>query len=81
MLDIGHFKPLNDTSGHDAGDALLRELAGLLMARVREGDIACRYGGEEFVLIMPEAPLELTQRRAEELRRRCANSTCRTEVG
>ena len=68
MLDIDHFKPLNDSSGHDAGDALLRELAGLLMARVREGDIACRYGGEEFVLIMPEAPLKLARRRAEDLR-------------
>jgi len=68
MLDIDHFKPLNDSRGHDAGDALLRELGGLLMARVREGDIACRYGGEEFVLILPEAPLELARRRAEELR-------------
>jgi diguanylate cyclase (GGDEF)-like protein len=68
MLDIDHFKPLNDSSGHDAGDALLRELASLLMARVREGDIACRYGGEEFVLIMPEAPLKLARRRAEDLR-------------
>ncbi len=68
MLDIDHFKPLNDSHGHDAGDALLRELGGLLMARVREGDIACRYGGEEFVLILPEAPLEFARRRAEELR-------------
>ena len=68
MLDIDHFKPLNDSRGHDAGDALLRELGGLLMARVREGDIACRYGGEEFVLILPEAPLEFARRRAEELR-------------
>jgi diguanylate cyclase (GGDEF)-like protein/PAS domain S-box-containing protein len=68
MLDIDHFKPLNDSCGHDAGDAVLRELAGVLKSRVREGDIACRYGGEEFVLILPEAPLELALRRAEELR-------------
>jgi diguanylate cyclase (GGDEF)-like protein/PAS domain S-box-containing protein len=68
MLDIDHFKPLNDARGHDAGDAVLRELADVLRSRVREGDIACRYGGEEFVLILPEAPLELVQRRAEELR-------------
>jgi diguanylate cyclase (GGDEF)-like protein/PAS domain S-box-containing protein len=68
MLDIDHFKALNDSCGHEAGDALLRELASFLKARVREGDIACRYGGEEFVLILPEAPLELTRRRAEELR-------------
>jgi diguanylate cyclase (GGDEF)-like protein/PAS domain S-box-containing protein len=68
MLDLDHFKPLNDSCGHDAGDELLRELAGLLKSRVRDGDIACRYGGEEFVLILPEAPMELAQRRAEELR-------------
>ncbi len=68
MLDLDHFKPLNDSCGHDAGDAVLRELAGVLKSSVREGDIACRYGGEEFVLILPEAPLELALRRAEELR-------------
>src|SRR2546427_12231431 len=70
MLDIDHFKPLNDSCGHDAGDALLRELGGLLMARVREGDIACRYGGEEFVLILPEASLELARPPADGLRQR-----------
>src|SRR5262249_40067864 len=68
MLDIDHFKSLNDASGHEAGDALLRELAGALKARVREGDIACRFGGEEFVLILPEASLELATRRALELK-------------
>lgn len=68
MLDIDHFKPFNDSYGHDTGDAVLRELADLLKQRVREGDVACRYGGEEFILILPEATLELTQRRAEELR-------------
>jgi diguanylate cyclase (GGDEF)-like protein/PAS domain S-box-containing protein len=68
MLDMDHFKSLNDANGHEAGDALLRELAGALKARVREGDIACRFGGEEFVLILPEAPLELATRRAEDLR-------------
>jgi len=68
LLDLDHFKPLNDSCGHDAGDALLRELAGVLKSRVRDGDIACRYGGEEFVLILPEASLELARRRAEELR-------------
>jgi len=68
LLDLDHFKPLNDSWGHDAGDALLRELAGVLKSRVRDGDIACRYGGEEFVLILPEASLELARRRAEELR-------------
>lgn len=68
MLDIDHFKSLNDSCGHDAGDALLRALAGLLRTRVREGDIACRFGGEEFILILPEAPLDLARHRAEEIR-------------
>ncbi len=68
MLDIDHFKSLNDSCGHDAGDALLRALAGLLRTRVREGDIACRFGGEEFILILPEAALDLARHRAEEIR-------------
>jgi diguanylate cyclase (GGDEF)-like protein/PAS domain S-box-containing protein len=68
MLDIDHFKAFNDAYGHDAGDTLLRELGGLLKRMVREGDVACRYGGEEFVLILPEASLELARGRAEALR-------------
>jgi diguanylate cyclase (GGDEF)-like protein len=68
MLDIDHFKSFNDTHGHAAGDALLRELGRFLQSRVRMEDVACRYGGEEFILIMPEASLEVAQRRAEQLR-------------
>jgi diguanylate cyclase (GGDEF)-like protein len=68
VLDIDRFKPFNDTHGHDAGDAVLRELGGLLNTNSRGGDIACRFGGEEFVLILPEADLEDTRRRAEQLR-------------
>jgi diguanylate cyclase (GGDEF)-like protein len=68
MMDMDQLKTLNDTSGHDGGDALLRELASVLRTRVREGDIACRFGGDEFVLILPEAALELSARRAEEIR-------------
>ncbi|MBM4078220.1 MAG: diguanylate cyclase, partial [Planctomycetes bacterium] len=59
MLDLDHFKRFNDTFGHDAGDALLRTLGRFLMEHVRGGDIACRYGGEEFTLILPEAPLSV----------------------
>jgi len=68
MVDIDHFKKYNDTYGHEAGDALLKELAKFLQAQVRGGDIACRYGGEEFVLILPEASPEVTLRRAEQMR-------------
>ena len=68
MLDIDHFKRFNDTFGHEAGDALLREVGGYLRTHVRPEDIACRYGGEEFTLILPDAPLEPTRRRADELR-------------
>jgi diguanylate cyclase (GGDEF)-like protein len=70
MLDIDHFKLFNDRFGHAAGDELLRSLAALTLAHLRGGDIACRYGGEEFLLILPEATLEAGMRRAEDLRER-----------
>lgn len=68
MIDIDHFKHFNDTNGHAAGDALLRELGDFLQRRIRGEDVACRYGGEEFTLIMPEASLEAAYQRAELLR-------------
>ena len=68
MLDLDKFKVFNDTYGHAAGDALLRKLGGFLRSRTRGEDIACRYGGEEFVVILPEASIEVTQQRAEQLR-------------
>lgn len=67
MFDLDHFKQFNDTFGHEAGDALLRELGQLLIAGIRGGDVACRFGGEEFVLIMPETTLENAKQRADEL--------------
>jgi two-component system, cell cycle response regulator len=68
MLDIDHFKRFNDTHGHAAGDALLRQLGALLEARTRREDVPCRYGGEEFVIILPGAPLDVALRRADNLR-------------
>ena len=68
MLDIDHFKRVNDTYGHDAGDAVLRQLGHFLKEHTRGGDIACRYGGEEFILILPEASLEQTHACAEKYR-------------
>ena len=68
MFDIDHFKHYNDTFGHAAGDTFLRELGIFLKKSIRTEDIACRYGGEEFALILPEASLEITRERAEKLR-------------
>lgn len=68
MLDVDHFKVFNDTFGHDAGDAVLRELGSFLKKNIRRSDIACRYGGEELTIILPEATLEVVQQRAEQLR-------------
>ncbi len=68
MIDLDHFKRFNDEHGHEAGDALLREMGAFLTKRTRDEDIACRYGGEEFIVILPEASLEVTCQRAELLR-------------
>ena len=67
-LDIDNFKHINDTYGHDAGDAALRELGGLLAGGIRKEDIACRLGGEEFLLVMPDAATDVVAARAEKLR-------------
>jgi diguanylate cyclase (GGDEF)-like protein/PAS domain S-box-containing protein len=67
MFDIDHFKHFNDTFGHEAGDTVLRVLGDFLQKRLRGEDIACRYGGEEFTLVLPEASLDATRQRAEQL--------------
>ncbi len=67
MLDLDHFKEYNDTYGHNAGDELLCALGQLIQDQVRKEDIACRFGGEEFLLIMPGAPLEVALARATSL--------------
>jgi diguanylate cyclase (GGDEF)-like protein len=67
MIDLDHFKDFNDTFGHAAGDALLSALANVITTGIRADDIACRYGGEEFLLIMPGASLETTRERADNL--------------
>lgn len=68
MIDVDRFKRYNDTYGHEAGDVVLREIGTFLQEKVRGSDIACRYGGEELTLILPEATLETTLKRAEFLR-------------
>jgi diguanylate cyclase (GGDEF)-like protein len=68
MIDIDLFKNFNDSYGHHAGDALLLALAELLRSQTRNSDISCRYGGEEFLLVLSNTSLETATRRAEELR-------------
>lgn len=68
MVDIDHFKYFNDKHGHEAGDTLLKALGNYLKNSVRADDIACRYGGEEFTMILPELTLETAIMRAEAIR-------------
>ena len=68
ITDIDRFKLVNDTYGHDVGDEVLREFAARIRSTVRGADLACRYGGEEFVVVMPDTPMELAASVAERLR-------------
>ncbi|MFC4060832.1 diguanylate cyclase [Planomonospora corallina] len=74
IIDVDHFKRINDTCGHGGGDTVLVHLARLLTGSVRQGDTVARYGGEEFVLLMPGATEESAWRRAEELREQSGRS-------
>lgn len=69
MLDIDHFKRFNDTYGHDVGDLLLKEVGKVLSKETRGGDVVCRFGGEEFVILLPGASLLDSGKKAEGLRR------------
>ena len=79
LLDIDRFKSLNDTHGHQAGDEVLRRFAGILRGCVRAGDTVARFGGEEFIVILPETPGEGASLLAERIR--AATEECRFEVG
>ena len=79
--DIDHFKRVNDTYGHDVGDEVLKEFAHRMKENVRPGDIACRQGGEEFVVIMPNTPGDLASAAAERLRRNVAGQAFEIERG
>ena len=68
LMDLDHFKKVNDTYGHEAGDLILKALAKTLLAESRRGDFACRFGGEEFVVVMPNIPVDVAFQRAESLR-------------
>jgi len=75
ILDIDHFKNVNDTYGHTVGDDVIRHLSTLIRQHVRETDISGRYGGEEFVILLADTPLENAQIFAERLRKEVAQST------
>jgi diguanylate cyclase (GGDEF)-like protein len=79
LLDIDHFKRVNDTFGHGAGDMVLRRLGLVLQAYVRESDIACRVGGEEFSVLLPEGPLQIATQRAEDIRKAVNELTLKHE--
>ena len=81
MLDIDHFKAVNDGFGHDAGDEVLREFAVRLATNVRAVDLPCRLGGEEFVVVMPGTRLEDAHRIADRIRRDVAQTPFRAMGG
>jgi diguanylate cyclase (GGDEF)-like protein len=70
LIDLDHFKAVNDEHGHDAGDQVLAAFATLLQHDTRDSDVACRYGGEEFCLLMPNTPAQAALRKVEDLLQR-----------
>ncbi|MBI3435580.1 MAG: PleD family two-component system response regulator [Proteobacteria bacterium] len=81
VLDIDYFKAINDSHGHDVGDDVLREFATRVRKSIRGIDLACRYGGEEFVIVMPETDMAVAAIVAERLRRRIATEPFLIEKG
>lgn len=75
MIDIDHFKQVNDIYGHQAGDEVLKNLAAMLLDKVRVTDVVCRYGGEEFLLLLPNMPQEIGLQRADQWRSAFAATT------
>jgi len=81
MVDIDHFKTINDTHGHPVGDEVLRQMGLILATHARAHDVVCRYGGEEFLLMLPQLPLTQALQRAEQLRRAVQNHAFLTAGG
>jgi diguanylate cyclase (GGDEF)-like protein len=81
ILDLDHFKQINDTFGHEAGDAVLKASAGALRKALRSADLLCRHGGEEFAILLPETPLDQAVLVAERLRRTIRDNPIRFPDG
>ena len=81
MVDLDHFKQINDQWGHQAGNQVLQHCARLMAGKLRKIDIACRYGGEEFALILPGTPIPRAVNAANRLRLALANEPLQTESG
>jgi two-component system cell cycle response regulator len=81
ILDIDYFKSINDGHGHDAGDDVLREFSLRIRKSIRNIDLACRYGGEEFVIVMPETDIAVAAMVAERIRRRIATEPFAIQEG
>jgi len=73
IIDLDHFKTVNDTYGHAAGDAVLQNIATYLIGLIRQNDFVCRYGGEEFILVMPGMPIDQAYLRMEQCRKEIQN--------
>src|SRR5262249_50856216 len=81
MFDLDHFGRLNNTFGHQAGDAVLREFAGILLTRFRSADLVARYGGEEFVVVLEGSSLADAARIAQEIRTKLESRPVRGPAG
>ena len=75
MIDLDHFKKLNDQHGHAAGDAVLRDVAAAILSCLRTTDIACRYGGEELAILLPDCSMALAVGKADQIRTRITEMT------
>jgi len=81
MIDVDHFKQINDRHGHEAGDHVLKSLAQRIKSALRRSDPVCRYGGEEFLVLLPDTPLAVAERIAERMREMIAATPFRLEEG
>ncbi|NNE63693.1 MAG: GGDEF domain-containing protein [Gammaproteobacteria bacterium] len=81
MIDLDHFKNINDTHGHESGNIVLKQVADILVSEVRTTDVVCRYGGEEFAIIFPETHLNLAVKVADRIREMIAFTPIETGNG